>query len=210
MCSGMNMLSCSNRQIDLYRTLILWFVLTVAVFIGQSLKLSCLSCQSKNDSRFSLKYNFKKPNDTRALELMNAAATEVMSEFPDVVLAYGMSDEYRQDDTISRISWWTKFLLVSCLIDRVIFSIDEKCVTPFTSFLKWHLLGSVCCLLDLYRKIVTSIVSTFTAYYINHWPSHFPQTLLSNPMPSFDGRAVQYPTLKNVRDYMSWRQVDCW
>jgi tRNA(His) 5'-end guanylyltransferase len=35
---------------------------------------------------------------------MNAAATEVMSEFPDVVLAYGMSDEYRQDDTISGIS----------------------------------------------------------------------------------------------------------
>ncbi|KAL8831075.1 MAG: hypothetical protein Q9170_005455 [Blastenia crenularia] len=28
-------------------------------------------------------------------------------------------------------------------------------------------------------------------------------------MPSFDGRVVQYPSLQNLRDYLSWRQVDC-
>lgn len=28
-------------------------------------------------------------------------------------------------------------------------------------------------------------------------------------MPSFDGRVVQYPSVVNLRDYMSWRQVDC-
>lgn len=28
-------------------------------------------------------------------------------------------------------------------------------------------------------------------------------------LPSFDGRAVQYPSVKNLRDYMSWRQADC-
>ena len=28
-------------------------------------------------------------------------------------------------------------------------------------------------------------------------------------MPSFDGRVVQYPSVGNLRDYMSWRQVDC-
>lgn len=28
-------------------------------------------------------------------------------------------------------------------------------------------------------------------------------------MPSFDGRVVQYPSMANLRDYMSWRQVDC-
>ncbi|TKA33165.1 hypothetical protein B0A50_00718 [Salinomyces thailandicus] len=40
------------------------------------------------------KYDFQKPNDRRALDLMNAAAAEVLSQFVDVVLAYGQSDEY--------------------------------------------------------------------------------------------------------------------
>lgn len=40
------------------------------------------------------KYDFTKPNDKRALDLMNAAATEVVKAFVDVVLAYGQSDEY--------------------------------------------------------------------------------------------------------------------
>ena len=46
-------------------------------------------------SRFSDKYAFEKPNDRRALELMNAAAKAVMAELPDIVIAYGISDEYR-------------------------------------------------------------------------------------------------------------------
>lgn len=29
------------------------------------------------------------------------------------------------------------------------------------------------------------------------------------PLPTFDGRAVLYPSEQNVRDYFSWRQVDC-
>ncbi len=46
-------------------------------------------------SRFSDKYAFEKPNDRRALELMNGAAKAVLTELRDVVLAYGVSDEYR-------------------------------------------------------------------------------------------------------------------
>lgn len=45
--------------------------------------------------RFSDKYSFEKPNDRRALDLMNAAAKAVMMELPDIVIAYGISDEYR-------------------------------------------------------------------------------------------------------------------
>ena len=45
-------------------------------------------------SKLCKKYNFEKPNDKRALELMNAAAVEVVRSFVDVVLAYGDSDEY--------------------------------------------------------------------------------------------------------------------
>lgn len=56
---------------------------------------------------------------------------------------------------------------------------------------------------------MTTIVSIFTAYYVHLWSSFFPETPLSPPLPSFDGRAVQYPSMQNLRDYMSWRQVDC-
>lgn len=60
-----------------------------------------------------------------------------------------------------------------------------------------------------YSKILTTLVSTFTSYYIHLWPSFFPDTPLSSPLPSFDGRVVQYPTVENLRDYFCWRQVDC-
>ena len=48
-----------------------------------------------NRSRFSAKYSFEKPNDRRALELMNAAGCEVLREIPDINFAYGISDEFR-------------------------------------------------------------------------------------------------------------------
>lgn len=46
-------------------------------------------------SRFSQKHDFEKPNDRRAIDLMNAAAQAVLKEIPDIVIAYGISDEYR-------------------------------------------------------------------------------------------------------------------
>ncbi|KAL8971036.1 MAG: hypothetical protein Q9183_001247, partial [Haloplaca sp. 2 TL-2023] len=101
----------------------------------------------------SSKYNFEKPNDVRALDLMNASAVAVMKEIPDLVMAYGISDEF--------------------------------------------------------SKILTTIVATFTSYYVHLWPSYFPSEPLSPPMPSFDGRVVMYPSKHNLRHYMSWRQVDC-
>ena len=45
-------------------------------------------------SKLCKKYDFGKPNDKGALDLMNAAATEVVRSLVDVVLAYGQSDEY--------------------------------------------------------------------------------------------------------------------
>ncbi|KAK4503883.1 hypothetical protein PRZ48_004798 [Zasmidium cellare] len=45
-------------------------------------------------SKLTKKYDFAKPNDRRALDLMNAAAVEVVRSFVDIVLAYGQSDEY--------------------------------------------------------------------------------------------------------------------
>jgi len=58
-------------------------------------------------------------------------------------------------------------------------------------------------------KLITTIVSTFTSYYVFLWSSYFPEKPLTPPLPSFDGRAVCYPSDLNLRDYMSWRQADC-
>ncbi|CAD6441980.1 2bce7a3b-ae97-47a5-8157-f59ad4ff6d14 [Sclerotinia trifoliorum] len=120
--------------------------------------------------KFSDKYAFEKPNDRRALDLMNAAAKAVMMELPDIIIAYGISDEYS-------------------------FVFHKSCVL-------FERRSS---------KLVTTIVSTFTAYYVHLWSTYFPEPemQLTAPLPSFDGRAVQYPSVQNLRDYMSWRQVDC-
>ncbi|XP_075084411.1 tRNA(His) guanylyltransferase 1-like isoform X2 [Nicotiana tabacum] len=43
---------------------------------------------------FSEKQGFEKPNDEKALNLMNACAIKVLENFSDVIFAYGFSDEY--------------------------------------------------------------------------------------------------------------------
>ena len=58
-------------------------------------------------------------------------------------------------------------------------------------------------------KILTTVVSTFTSYHVHLWSQYFPNISLTPPMPSFDGRVVLYPSSRHLRDYMSWRQVDC-
>ena len=126
---------------------------------------------------------------------MNAAAKAVMADLPDIVLAYGVSDEYS-------------------------FVFHKSC--------------------QLFErrssKLVSTVVSTFTAFYVYLWPSFFgpsggvvagrdedgvpivdfstlsiPETqpLAPSHLPTFDGRAVCYPSVQNLRDYLSWRQVDC-
>ncbi|KAJ1821517.1 tRNA-histidine guanylyltransferase 1-like [Coemansia sp. RSA 2598] len=45
-------------------------------------------------TRFTAKHGFAKPNDIRALNLMNRAAKVVVESMVEIVLAYGQSDEY--------------------------------------------------------------------------------------------------------------------
>lgn len=52
------------------------------------------------------------------------------------------------------------------------------------------------------------MVSYFAACYVFYWTNFFPSTTLQYP-PSFDARVVCYPSLKSIRDYLNWRQVDC-
>ncbi|KAH7321277.1 putative tRNAHis guanylyltransferase [Stachybotrys elegans] len=119
-------------------------------------------------TKMCAKYSFTKPNDRRALDLMNAAAKAVVAELPEITIGYGISDEYS-------------------------FVFHKSC--------------------NLFErrasKLVSTVVSTFTANYVYSWSAHFPDTPLSPPLPSFDGRAVCYPSVQNLRDYLSWRQVDC-
>lgn len=44
--------------------------------------------------KFSEIHKFSKPNDIRALKLMNYAAFTVLREFNDILMAFGQSDEY--------------------------------------------------------------------------------------------------------------------
>ena len=57
-------------------------------------------------------------------------------------------------------------------------------------------------------KITTTMVSHFASSYVFHWSTFFPDTPLKYP-PTFDCRIVLYPTNRNLRDYLSWRQADC-
>ncbi|GMM34888.1 tRNA guanylyltransferase [Saccharomycopsis crataegensis] len=120
--------------------------------------------------RFTKNYDFSKPNDERALKLMNKAAHCVMESIPDTVLAYGDSDEY-------------SFLLRK---DTDLFERREA-------------------------KLVSTFVSSFTSYYIFYWNDYFVDKKLNldDGLPTFDGRAVLYPNIKRIRQYFSWRQVDC-
>ncbi|KAJ0698641.1 putative tRNA(His) guanylyltransferase [Helianthus annuus] len=52
----------------------------------------------RNFARFSEVNEFEKPNDERALNLMNHCATLVLEKYPDIILAY---DEYRRDPVLS-------------------------------------------------------------------------------------------------------------
>ncbi|KAK2951343.1 putative tRNAHis guanylyltransferase [Blattamonas nauphoetae] len=119
---------------------------------------------------FCDRHNFVKPNDERALNLMNDAARKVAEQFSEIILAYGQSDEY-----------------------SFVFPPSAKCYNRRAS------------------KLSSLISAAFTANYVHSWPLFFPTSPLplDQPPPYFDGRAVAYPSIEVIRDYLSWRQCDC-
>ena len=50
--------------------------------------------QGRGFTKFCSLHDFKKPNDIRAIHLMNSAAEYVCNNFNEIFLAYGQSDEY--------------------------------------------------------------------------------------------------------------------
>ena len=107
-------------------------------------------------------HKFKKPNDLRQVELMNAAAEEVMKNFTDIVLSYGQSDEY---SFVFRKS-------------TNVFNRRED-------------------------KILSCVLSLFSSAYTYKFDEFFGSKPLK--IPSFDGRIVLYPSLEDIKAYLSWR-----
>ena len=135
--------------------------------------------------RFTDVHRFAKPNDSRGLELMDHAAISLMREYPDIVLGFGQSDEYRYPNSTTQL----KSVL--------------NCRSPIS-----FLLRKSAVLYNRRRSKLTSILcSHFTSAYVMNWQTYFPDTPLSYP-PSFDARIVLYPGIREVRDYFSWRQAD--
>ncbi|XP_050450038.1 probable tRNA(His) guanylyltransferase isoform X2 [Cataglyphis hispanica] len=64
---------------------------------------------------------------------------------------------------------------------------------------------------ELYKrrasKLLSNVNSLFASAYVYYWPRIFRGKELYYP-PSFDARIVLYPTDKNLRDYLAWRQAD--
>ena len=134
-----------------------------------------------NWTSLSQDHNFVKPNDERALQLMDHAARDVMNEFKDIILAFGESDEYR---------------CVCVLIKR-----------KRTHHLSFLFRKSTQVYNRRQAKIMTTVTSLFTASYVHNWSKYITDTSLQY-LPSFDGRIVLYPSCREVRDYFSWRQAD--
>lgn len=100
---------------------------------------------------------------------MNLAAKSLMESIPDIVMAYGDSDEY-------------------------LFLLRKNC--------------------ELFErregKLISTFASTITSFYQYHWNQVFPEKPLRvERLPTFDARVVMYPNAKLIKDYFSWRQVDC-
>lgn len=120
----------------------------------------------RNFFKFAETHKFSKPNDIAALELMNCAATTIMEEIRDIILAYGQSDEF------------------SFVIRK-----DSQFCERKPS------------------QLLSAVNSLFSAAYVYNWPYFFKNTPLFYP-PAFDARVILYPTDKNLRDYLAWRQAD--
>lgn len=77
-----------------------------------------------------------------------------------------------------------------------------------------HIVFSFCLLtsflssLSSGSKLVTHVASQFSSSYVFYWKEFFAEQPLLYP-PGFDGRVVLYPSNRNLRDYLSWRQADC-
>lgn len=152
-------------------------------------------------NRLSNHYRFAKPNDPRALDLMNAAAVHVVTTIPDLIIAYGVSDEFS-----------FVFHRSTNLFERRAAKLVSTVVSTFTAayvalwgrvFASRHVGDTGRGDVNVNQGMDAGAETTSSSSVVV--PTGPDLTML----PTFDGRAVCYPTWENLRDYLSWRQVDC-
>lgn len=148
--------------------------------------------------RFAEQHTFSKPNDNRALGLMTRSARCVMAELEDIVIAYGQSDEF--SFVFKKTSTLFKRRARYCYY-KILF-------TVFWIFIFFTSFSSISSLFLFNSKLMTHVVSQFSSSYVFYWKEFFGDQPLLYP-PGFDGRVVLYPSNRNLRDYLSWRQADC-
>ena len=56
-------------------------------------------------------------------------------------------------------------------------------------------------------KIMSCVLSLFTSAYVYKFEEFFDSK--PKKIPSFDARVVLYPSEKDLKSYLAWRQVDC-
>jgi tRNA(His) guanylyltransferase len=177
---------------------------------------------NKQTPRFADLHGFAKPNDDRALRLMDTAAS-------DVALTLGAAGKKKSKESGDGTSP-SSSPPHSPLSSGVVLGFGTSDEYSFV-------LGPSCQIYDRREaKLVSVTASAFAAAYVRRWDSFFcpgrrrrtrPCESSSNgdgrllygakddssdtPLrstPSFDCRAVLYPTAKHLRDYLSWRQAD--
>lgn len=153
--------------------------------------------EAANHSRISNHYDFVKPNDIRALRLMNAAAQHVLKMLPDIVISYGHSDEYSFVFHKSCTLW-----------ERRAAKIASTVVSTFTAayIFLWNQNFSGPPPNDTYLRSTVLAEGDTAAPHDSH---NQEQLLDLMSLPTFDGRSISYPSNQNLRDYLSWRQADC-
>jgi tRNA(His) guanylyltransferase len=114
-------------------------------------------------TKFCEQLGLEKPNDLRALKLMNKAAKEVMKSFNEMVIAYGQSDEY-----------------------SFVFKKNAKLFNRRED------------------KILSCVLSLFSSSYVFYFSKYF-ESIPLKTIPSFDARVVLYPSLEDLKAYLSWR-----
>ncbi|KNE95025.1 hypothetical protein PSTG_11622 [Puccinia striiformis f. sp. tritici PST-78] len=152
---------------------------------------SVIRLDGKGFTKFSQAYGFEKPNDLRALNLMNRAAIQVLES--DLGRGYISKKSEKKSKLVKQEKSSTGIILAYGQSDEFSFAFGRNCQA-------YNRRSS---------KLLTTVLSTFTAAYIHLWSEYFPQTPLSiDHLPSFDGRIIQYATFQELQDYFKWRQVD--
>ena len=186
--------------------------------------------------RFSQVHEFEKPNDEAALNLLNSCSAAVLEEFPDIIFAYGYSDEYRFQSSLCL----TLFVLgFYTLTHSLLFSLSSVALCSrkhqdstrdepgLDSSKTWsiynkNLLQNNMCFaflwltLTLYTtvfclirsKILSLVASFFAAVYVTKWKEFFPQRKLEYT-PSFTSKVVSCASPEVLQAYLAWRQQDC-